>query len=61
MGVLLFDWIEELDQRRDKNISAIAVANQNARIAWTVLTKKEAYKAVAWMKAFNYKTFVASQ
>ena len=41
------NWIKELDQRRGKNISAVAVANKNARIAWAVLTKKEPYKAVA--------------
>ncbi|MBO9480489.1 hypothetical protein J7439_03540 [Salinisphaera sp. G21_0] len=41
------NWIKELDQRRGKNISAVAVANKNARIAWAVLTKKEPYKAAA--------------
>ena len=38
-------WIGELDQRREKNISAVAVANKNARIAWALLTKKERYHA----------------
>nr|MDT0252259.1 hypothetical protein [Endozoicomonas sp.] len=41
------NWIQELDKRRGKNISAVAVANKNARIAWAVLTKKEPYKAAA--------------
>ena len=41
------NWIKKLDQRRGKNISAVAVANKNARIAWAVLTRKEPYKAVA--------------
>ncbi|WP_067583073.1 IS110 family transposase [Endozoicomonas ascidiicola] len=41
------NWIKELDKRRGKNISAVAVANKNARIAWAVLTKKEPYKAAA--------------
>ena len=41
------NWIKKLDQRRGKNISAVAVANKNARIAWAVLSKKEPYKAVA--------------
>lgn len=41
------NWIKELDQRRGKNISAVTVANKNARIAWAVLTKKEPYKAAA--------------
>lgn len=27
-------WVSELDKRRGKNISAVAVANKNARIAW---------------------------
>lgn len=40
-------WIKELDKRRGKNISAVAVANKNARIAWAVLAKKEPYKAAA--------------
>ncbi|MCK5374212.1 MAG: IS110 family transposase [Alphaproteobacteria bacterium] len=39
-------WVSELDQRRGKNISAVAVANKNARIAWALLTKKENYSAV---------------
>uniref|UniRef100_UPI00351B2A25 hypothetical protein n=1 Tax=Endozoicomonas sp. Mp262 TaxID=2919499 RepID=UPI00351B2A25 len=40
-------WISALDKRRGKNISAVAVANKNARIAWAVLSKKEPYKAAA--------------
>ena len=40
-------WVKELDKRRGKNISAVAVANKNARIAWAVLSKKEPYKAAA--------------
>ena len=38
-------WVEQLDQRRGKNISAVAVANKNARIAWALLAKKENYHA----------------
>ena len=38
-------WIGELDQRRGKNISAVAVANKNARTAWALLSKKEDYRA----------------
>ena len=45
------NWIQELDQRRGKNISAVAVANKSALIAWALftkrVTKKEPYKAVA--------------
>lgn len=40
-------WVTELGQRRGSNISAVAVANKNARVAWAVLTKKEPYKAAA--------------
>lgn len=40
-------WVSELDKRRGKNISAVAVANKNARIAWAVLSKKETYKIAA--------------
>ncbi|MBO9497261.1 transposase, partial [Thalassotalea sp. G20_0] len=38
------NWIKELDQRRGKNITAVTVANKNARIAWAVLTWKEPYQ-----------------
>jgi len=38
-------WISQLDQRRGKNISAVAVANKNARIAWALLTNKTTYQA----------------
>ncbi len=40
-------WISQLDQRRGKNISAVAVANKNARIAWALLTNKTTYQASA--------------
>jgi len=36
-------WIGEIKQRRGENISNVAVANKNARIAWVLLTKKEDY------------------
>ena len=38
-------WISKLDQRRGKNISAVAVANKNARIAWALLSKNVNYDA----------------
>ena len=38
-------WINDLDQRRGKNISAVAVANKNARLAWALLSKKAIYQA----------------
>ena len=37
-------WIQRLEQRRGKNISAVAVANKNARIAWALLTNKTTFK-----------------
>jgi transposase len=37
-------WISELDKRRGKNISAVAVANKNARIAWALLSKKSVFQ-----------------
>jgi len=40
-------WVSELEQRRGKNISAVAVANKNARIAWALLSKKTTYQATA--------------
>ncbi len=39
-------WISEIEQRRGKNISAVAVANKNARIAWALLSNKTTYQAV---------------
>ena len=38
-------WASELDKRRGKNISAVAVANKNARMAWALLTNKTTYQA----------------
>ncbi|AEG00884.1 transposase IS116/IS110/IS902 family protein [Methylomonas methanica MC09] len=40
-------WIDSIKQRRGENISNVAVANKNARIAWALLTKKECYRAAA--------------
>ena len=40
-------WVSELEQRRGKNISAVAVANKNARIAWALLSNKTTYRAAA--------------
>ena len=40
-------WIGDIKQRRGENISNVAVANKNARIAWALLTKKEDYCATA--------------
>jgi transposase len=34
-------WIGDIKQRRGENISNVAVANKNARIAWALLTQKK--------------------
>ena len=36
-------WISEIEQRRGKNISAVAVANKNARVAWALLSQQRDY------------------
>ncbi len=33
-------WLQNLCNRRNKNIAAVALANKNARIAWAMLSKK---------------------
>ena len=33
-------WLQNLCNRRNKNIAAVALANKNARIAWALLSKK---------------------
>jgi transposase len=40
-------WLRELGRRRHKNIAAVALANRNARMAWVLLTRNEAYQAPA--------------
>lgn len=40
-------WIDGIKRRRGENISNVAVANKNARIAWALLTKQENYRAAA--------------
>lgn len=37
-------WIGDIKRRRGENISHVAVANKNARIAWALLTRKENYQ-----------------
>jgi len=37
-------WISRLEQRRGNNITAVAVANKNARIAWALLTREVNFK-----------------
>lgn len=40
-------WVRKLEERRGKNISAVAVANKNARVAWALLSHKTTYQASA--------------
>ena len=40
-------WISQLDARRGKNISAVAVANKNARVAWALLSQGTTYQTRA--------------
>jgi len=40
-------WILSLEQRRGKNIAAVAIANKNARIAWALLTSDTEYRKAA--------------
>lgn len=36
-------WLQNLSSRRNKNIAAVALANNNARIAWALLSKETDY------------------
>jgi transposase len=40
-------WILSLEERRGKNIAAVAIANKNARIAWALLTTESEYRKAA--------------
>ena len=37
-------WINALEQRRGRNITAVAVANKNIRIAWALLSQQTSFK-----------------
>lgn len=37
-------WVNDLVQRRNKNIAAVAVANKNARMAWALLRRDAPYR-----------------
>ncbi len=37
-------WAQALASRRNRNIATVALANKNARIAWAVLSRQEAYR-----------------
>ncbi|MEK6536941.1 MAG: transposase, partial [Actinomycetota bacterium] len=40
-------WLNEIKERRNKNIAAVALANKNARIIWALLARDEDYRAAA--------------
>jgi transposase len=40
-------WILSLEQRRGKNVTTVAIANKNARIAWALLTSDAEYRKAA--------------
>lgn len=40
-------WINALIARRNKNIATVAMANKNARIIWSILTRGERYQPAA--------------
>jgi len=42
-------WLNELVQRRNKNVAAVALANKNARIVWALLANDREFQS-------NYKT-----
>jgi transposase len=44
-------WIERMRERRHPNIVAVAAANKNARIVWSLLSGGKAYQPTAPAKA----------
>lgn len=40
-------WVKSLAARRNKNIAIVALANKNARIAWSILSRGETYRKAA--------------
>lgn len=40
-------WLQSLMARRNKNVAAVALANKNARIAWAMLARGQAYQRAA--------------
>lgn len=41
-------WVTGLAKRRNKNIATVALANKNARIAWSILSREETYRVADW-------------
>ena len=46
-------WLNQLTQRRNKNVAAVAMANKNARIVWALLNHNRDYQD-------NHKMLVAA-
>jgi transposase len=44
-------WINRMRERRHPNVVAVALANKNARIVWSILSKNEEYRAPAMIQA----------
>lgn len=40
-------WVMSVSIRRNKNIATVALANKNARIAWSILSRGESYRKAA--------------
>lgn len=38
-------WLDQLVQRRHKNVAAVAIANKNARLAWALLVHQRQYQS----------------
>ncbi|HCI6405219.1 IS110 family RNA-guided transposase [Klebsiella variicola] len=39
-------WLQSVAERRNRNIATVAMANKNARIAWSVLSRGEEYRVI---------------
>jgi len=44
-------WLGKLRQRRHPNVAAVALANKNARIVWSMLSNDAAYQPTLSLKA----------
>lgn len=40
-------WVMSVSMRRNKNIATVALANKNACIAWSILSRGESYRKAA--------------
>jgi len=39
------EWISQMRERRHPNVVAVALANKNARIVWSILSRREEYRS----------------